>query len=321
MNTPRIILAGGSGFLGQALARHFSFLGWEVVVLTRHPATSIPGARQIAWDGETLGSWTRELEGAAAVVNLSGRSVDCRYTSANRRILIDSRVEPTRVLGEAIARCEMPPKVWLNASSATIYRHTLGAAWDETGSDFTSTPAVHDEFSLDIIHAWEHAFYSANTPRTRRVALRTTMVLGHGSNSVFPVLRRLARLGLGGRMGSGNQFVSWLHQDDFCRAVEWLLAREEVSGPVNLAAPNPLTNAEMMQLFRELAGAPFGLPASEWMLEIGAFFLRTETELILKSRRVIPGKLLAGGFQFRLPTMREALLDLFRNPNPNSIGS
>jgi uncharacterized protein (TIGR01777 family) len=319
MNPPKLILAGGSGFLGHALARHFATLGWEAVTLTRHPAPGNSIARQVLWDGETAGAWTVELDGAAGVVNLAGRSVNCRYTTANRRIIVDSRVKPTRILGEAIARCEKPPRVWLNASSATIYRHTFGPPWDETGTDFTPTPAVRDEFSLDVIHAWEDTFNAAPTPRTRKVALRTTMVLGHAENSVFPVLRRLARFGLGGRMGGGNQFVSWLHEQDFCRAVEWLIAREEVSGPVNLAAPNPLTNAEMMRLFREAVGALIGLPAMEWMLEIGAFFLRTETELILKSRRVIPGKLLAGGFEFRFPTLREALQDLVRNPNQNPL--
>lgn len=302
----KLILAGGTGFLGAALTRHFTALGWEVVVLTRHPSRT----GEVAWDGATVGEWARELEGAHAIVNLCGRSVDCRYTPANRRIIMDSRIKPTRAIGQAIAQCAKPPLVWLNCSSATIYRHTFGDAWDETSTDFTPTAAVHDEFSLDVIHAWENAFNNAPTPRTRKVALRTTMVLGHARNSVFPVLLRLAQSGLGGRMGSGRQFVSWLHQDDFCRAVEWLLAHAEVSGPVNLAAPHPLTNAEMMHLFRQLVGMPLGLPATEWMLEIGAFFLRTETELILKSRRVIAGKLLAGGFEFQYPTLQAALQNL-----------
>ncbi len=314
MNPKKLILAGGTGFLGNALARHFIALHWEVVVLTRHPGPTLPGIRQIIWNGETLDTWTQELEGATAVINLAGRTVDCRYTAANRRLIMDSRVNPTRVLGEAIAHCEKPPGVWLNASSATLYRHTLNRAWDETGVDFTPTPEVRDAFSVDVIRAWESAFEDAITPQTRKVALRTTMVLGHGRNSVFPVLCRLARLGLGGRMGSGDQFVSWLHVEDFCRAVEWLIAHENLTGPVNLAAPNPLPNADMMRLFRNLVGAPFGLPATKAMLEIGAFFLRTETELILKSRRVIPGKLLADGFKFHFPSMPEALQNLFHNP-------
>lgn len=310
MKTQRLILAGGTGFLGRALSTYFIDKGWEVVVLTRHPDPSSPRCREVFWDGENVGHWVQELEGAAAVVNLAGRSVDCRYTANNRRIILDSRVKPTRVLGEAISRCQSPPAAWLNASSATIYRHTFDEAWDETGTDFSPTPAVHDEFSIDVIKAWDGALHDAHVPNTRLQALRTTMVLGHGRNSVFPVLCRLARFGLGGRMGSGDQFVSWIHIDDFCRAVEWLLNHSEVSGPVNVAAPHPLTNAEMMRLFREHVGMSLGLPATEWMLAIGAFFLRTETELILKSRRVVPGKLLASGFTFAHPTFQQAIANL-----------
>ncbi|NDD40050.1 MAG: NAD-dependent epimerase/dehydratase family protein, partial [Verrucomicrobia bacterium] len=196
MNTQRIILAGGSGFLGQALARHFLQLGWEVVVLSRHPQMQRV-AREVAWDAESVGEWSRELEGAAAVVNLTGRTVDCRYTATNRRLILESRVNSTQAIGQAIAQCAQPPGVWLNSSSATIYRHTFGPSWDESGADFTPTPAVKDAFSVEVIHAWERALNEAVTPRTRKVALRTTLVLGQARNSVFPVLRRLARLGLG----------------------------------------------------------------------------------------------------------------------------
>lgn len=311
MSARRFVLAGGSGFLGRILAKHFAALGWEVVVLTRSPRGN-PVAREVPWDAATVGDWARELDGAAAVVNLAGRSVDCRYTAENRRQILASRVNSTRAIGEAIAACAHPPRVWLNASSSTIYRHTLGPAWDESATDFAATPDVHDEFSLQVIHAWERALNEAATPRTRKVALRTTMVLGHARNSVFPMLRRLARFGLGGAMGSGQQFVSWIHAEDFCRAVEFLVTNDELSGPVNLAAPNPLPNAEMMRLFREICGAPLGLglPATKWMLEVGAFFLRTETELILKSRRVISTRLRDAGFKFHFETMRDSLTAL-----------
>lgn len=234
----KLIIAGGSGFLGQALVGHFAKKNWEVVVLTRRPSDRKSRAREVLWDGETIGDWVGELEGATAVVNLCGRSVDCRYTAANRRIIVDSRVKPTRVIGEAIVRCQRPPVTWLNASSATIYRHTLGDPWDESCTDFSATAEARDAFSIDVIRAWERELDSANTPQTRKVALRTTMVLGHGRNSVFPVLSRLARFGLGGRMGSGRQFVSWLHEEDFYRAVEWIIAHESLSGQVNLAAPD-----------------------------------------------------------------------------------
>jgi hypothetical protein len=304
-----MILAGGSGFLGGALAKYFTALKWEVVVLTRHPKPRADGVREVAWDGETVGTWGRELEGAEAVVNLCGKSVDCRYTAENRKLLIESRTLPTRALGQAIANSQSPPRVWLNSSSATLYKHTLDTAMDENGA-LGATPAAKDEFSIEIIRQWESALNEAQTPRTRKTALRTTMVLGMSRNSVVPVLRRLTRLGLGGRMGSGRQFVSWMHQEDFCRAVEWVIAHDELSGPVNFAAPNPLPNAEMMRAFRNLCGVPIGLPATEWMLGIGAFFLRTETELIIKSRRVVPGRLLASGFEFRFPLFRQALADI-----------
>ena len=305
----RIILAGGTGFLGSALAKHFGEMKWEVIVLARQPKRRMDGVREVAWNGESVGDWARELEGAEAVVNLCGKSVDCRYTGNNRKLLIESRTLPTRAIGQAIAACKSPPRVWLNASSATLYKHTFDTPMGENGAQ-GSTRDAKDEFSIEIINQWERAFNESQTPRTRKVAMRTTMVLGLSCNSVVPVLRRLTRLGLGGRMGSGRQFVSWVHQEDFCRAVEWIIAHEELSGPINMAAPNPLPNTEMMRTFRELCGMPIGLPATEWMLEIGAFFLRTETELIIKSRRVVPGRLLASGFEFWFPNFREAVANL-----------
>lgn len=306
--TRRIILAGGSGFLGTALARKFTSRGDDVIVLTRSPQNRSDDVREAAWDAKSLGDWAALLDGADVVINLTGRSVDCRYTERNRRAITASRVDSTRAVGQAIARCTKPPRVWLNASSATIYKHTFDRAADETG-ETGATPEAKDEFSLQVIYQWERAFAEATTPATRKVALRTTMVLGSESG-VFPVLRRLTRLGLGGKMGSGRQYMSWIHVEDFSRAIEWLIEHEELSGPINLAAPNPVTNAEMMRLMRKTCGVPVGLPATRSMLEIGAFFLRTETELILKSRRVVPGKLLASGFQFHFPEIENALRNL-----------
>ena len=304
----RIIIAGGSGFLGTALARTFVTRGDEVFVLTRVPQNRTDGAKDIAWDAKSLGDWASLVDGADVVLNLTGKSVDCRYTQKNRSLIIASRVDSTRVVGEAIARCKNPPRVWLNASSATLYKHDPAKPADEFGPT-GATAEAKDEFSIEVIRRWERALDEASTPRTRKVALRITMVFGTESG-VFPVLRRLARFGLGGRMGSGRQFVSWIHEEDFCRAIEWIIEREDLTGPINLAAPNPLTNAEMMRLVRKECGAPFGLPAAEWMLEIGAFFLRTETELIIKSRRVVPGKLLTSGFQFHFPQLEDALRNL-----------
>lgn len=306
----KIILAGGSGFLGSELAKHFAALGWEVVILTRSPKSRTDAVREVAWDTKTLGDWARELEGATVVVNLTGRSVDCRYTAKNRREIMDSRVNSTRVVGEAIAQSKTPPGVWLNSSTATVYQHTFGKPHDESSQDMDSAVDAKDAFSVEVAQAWERTLNEAKTPNTRKVALRTSMVLGLGQNSVFPVLRRLTKFGLGGRQGSGNQFVSWIHVEDFCRATEWIIAHDNLVGPINQCAPNPLPNTEMMKVFREVCGMPIGLPATEWMLEIGAFFLRTETELIFKSRRVVPGRLLESGFMFRFLTFREALMDL-----------
>ncbi len=309
LNRKRIVLAGGSGFLGQALARHFLKKQCEVVILTRFPQPVSSGIRQVVWDATTPGPWQVELECAYTVVNLTGKSVNCRYYARNRQEILASRVDSTRVIGEAISRCTTPPEIWLNASTATIYRHTFRAPWDESGQ-IEPTPEAKDAFSLEVAQAWEQTFVEAQTPGTRKVALRTAMVLGMGKNSVFPVLRRLVRLGIGGKMGTGNQFVSWVHETDFCRAVEWLLTHDDIHGPVNIAAPNPLPNREMMETLRHICGVPFGLPAATWMLEAGALFLRTETELIIKSRRVIPGRLLKSGFQFQFSTIREAFEDL-----------
>ena len=309
MNARRIILAGGSGFLGHVLRNHFLKQGCDVVVLTRSPRQINGNGRECFWDGRTIGEWTRELDGADVLINLAGRSVDCRYTARNRRLMLDSRVDSTRVLGEAVARCVNPPKVWLNSSTATIYKHNFGAAWDESG-EIGATPEAKDEFSVQIAKAWEQALDATPTPRTRKVALRMAMVFGHGRNSVFPMLCRLARCGLGGHMGSGRQYVSWIHEADLCRAIDWIVEHEDISGPVNLSAPNPVTNREMMASVRELCHAPFGLPAAEWMLEVGALFLRTETELIIKSRRVVPGRLLSSGFQFQFPHLRETMTNL-----------
>lgn len=315
MKPNRIILAGGSGFLGQILAEYFRKQGCVVVILTRSPKKNIAsnGTREVFWNGQTPGEWTRELDGTDVLINLAGRSVDCRYHARNRKLMMDSRIDSTRVLGKAIAKCAYPPKVWLNSSTATIYKHTYGPAWDERG-EIGATPEAQDAFSIEIATAWEREFNAAPTPRTRKVTLRSAMVFGYGANSVFPVLCRLVRFGLGGRMASGRQFVSWIHEIDFCCAIDWILTHQEVTGPVNLAAPNPVTNTEMMATLRRLCHVQFGLPATAWMLEAGAFLLRTEPELIIKSRRVVPGRLLAGGFTFQFTQICDAMANLLSRP-------
>jgi hypothetical protein len=269
----------------------------------------------VAWDAQTLGSWVEELEGAAAVINLAGRSVNCRYHAENRRQVLDSRVHSTRVLGEAIGRAACPPPVWLQMSTATIYAHRFDAPNDEMTGIVGGLEADAPDtwrFSIDVATAWERALDEAVTPQTRKVKLRSAMVMSPDPGGVFATLLRLVRLRLGGAAGSGRQFISWIHDLDFVGSVRWLIEHDEIEGPVNLASPHPLPNAEFMRALRRAWGASFGLPASRWMLEVGAVFLRTETELILKSRRVIPGRLLESGFAFKFPEWQEAACDLCR---------
>jgi hypothetical protein len=309
MKTPRIILAGGAGFAGRLLTSSFAKDGWEVVVLTRSPRTTDGPVRMVGWDGRQMGDWTRELEGAQAVVNLSGRSVNCRYNENNRRQILDSRVLSTKVLGEAIRGCARPPTIWLNAGTATIYKHSFDRTMDENG-EIAATAEAKDEFSVEVAQAWEAAFATAATPETRHVTMRMAMILGAAEGGVYRVLRRLVRLGSGGSMAGGKQFVAWIHEQDFCRAVRWLVDREGFSGPVNMVSPNPVTNREMMRTLRREIGAPFGLPATGRMLEIGAFFLRTETELMIKSRRAVPARLLEAGFEFKFPRLADAVREI-----------
>jgi hypothetical protein len=307
----KIVLPGGSGQVGTMLARAFRGDGHEVVVLSRSPSA---GAwRTVAWDARTLGPWAAELEGADVVINLAGRSVNCRYNATNRRAILDSRVDSTRVLGEAIAGCARPPRVWLQSSTATIYAHRFDAPNDEaTGIVGGDEPGAPDtwRFSIDVARAWERTLDEAVVPGTRRVALRSAMVMSPDRGGIFDVLLGLVRRGLGGKSGDGRQYVSWIHHVDFVNAVRWIIDHDDFAGPVNLASPAPLPNADFMRHLRDAWGARVGLPATRWMLEVGAVFLRTETELVLKSRRVVPGRLAEAGFAFRHPEWGEAAREL-----------
>jgi uncharacterized protein (TIGR01777 family) len=317
----KIVIPGGSGQVGTVLARAFHRRGHEVVVLSRKPANA--AWRMVEWDGETLGDWVSEFEGTDAVINLAGQSVNCRYHDHNRRVIKDSRLKSTKVVGDAIAQAWKPPGVWLQASTATIYAHRYDAPNDEaTGFIGGSEPNAPDtwRFSIDVATEWERALNQAPTPVTRKVLMRSAIVMNPDPGSPFDMLLRLVRFGLGGQSGDGKQYVSWIHDQDFVRAVLWLIEREEFAGPVNLASPNPLTNAEFMSALRSAWGMPFGLPATEWMLEIGAVVLRTETELILKSRRVIPTRLLQSGFDFQFPAWPDAARDLCVRSREKSNG-
>ena len=303
----KVILPGGSGQVGQSLARAFVADGAEVVILSRDPRP-VPNVRVVLWDAETLGEWRKEFEGADVVINLAGRSVNCRYTLENRRLILESRVKSTRVVGQAIAACSTPPPVWLQSATATIYAHRYDAPNDDiAGIIGGNEPRIPDtwKFSYDVAKAWEHELEIGNVPRTRKVALRSAMVMSPDKGGIFDTLLGLVRKGLGGTSGSGKQFVSWIHEQDFYRAIRFLM-EHDLSGAVNVSSPNPLPNAEFMRILRKAWGMPIGLPASKLMLEIGAVFLRTETELILKSRRVVPTRLLEAGFGFDVPKWEDA---------------
>jgi uncharacterized protein (TIGR01777 family) len=309
----KIVIPGGTGQVGHILARHFHQEGHSVAVLSRGP--HIAPWRVIPWDGVTLGPWIEELEGSDVCMNLAGRSVNCRYTLANRRSIFESRVHSTQILSRAIAAIQHPPSVWLNASTATIYRHALDRPMDEATGEFGGNePGAPDtwNFSIQVAKAWEEAFFSNPIPETRKVALRSAMTLSPDRGGVFDVFLGLVRHGLGGTTLPGNQYVSWIHETDFIRAIEFLIERKDIAGAVNLASPHPLPNRDFFRILRRAWGTGIGLPVPRWMIEIGTFLLRTESELILKSRQVVPGRLLDGGFEFCHPDWSDASSELVR---------
>jgi uncharacterized protein (TIGR01777 family) len=307
----KIVIPGGSGHIGRLLSRRFGADGHEVVVLSRSRAPS-RSARVVQWDGRSEGEWIAEIDGADVVINLAGRSVNCRYTKHNLTEMLRSRVQSTEVVGAAIGRASRPPRLWLQASTATIYAHTFRPGHDESGEIGGDEPDVpaYWAFSVDIARAWERALVDAVTPQTRKVALRTAILMGLGRGGAFDLLARLARVGLGGSLGGGRQYMSWIHEADFVRALQFLIEREELSGPVNVAAPVPLTQGGFMAELRGALGVRIGLPATSHMVEMGAFVLRTDSELIMKSRRVVPGRLSDAGFAFEYPTWSAAAREL-----------
>lgn len=307
MKYHKIVLAGGNGYLGTVLAKYFKDKADEVIILSRHDKQTDGNVRTVTWDGKTRGKWTAELVNADLIINLCGKNVNCRYTEKNKKEIFDSRLYPTAVLGEVIRDLYEPPKLWINLTSATIYRHAEDRPQDE------ETGEIGAGFSVDVCNAWEAMFNKFETPKTRKVALRMGIVLG-ASDSVFPRLLNLVKLGMGGKQGNGEQYVSWVHELDAARSIEWLMDHPELSGIFNCTAPNPVKNAELMHIIRQNYGMPIGLPAPEWLLNIGAAIIGTETELILKSRWVLPKRLLNSEFKFQFETATTAIEDIFTTP-------
>ena len=310
----KILLAGGTGQIGQSLIRHFLAQQHEITVLSRHVhIPSHTSIRSLQWDGEILGPWAEVINEIDVVINLAGRTVNCRYTEANLKQMMDSRVNSTRVIGQALEQATKPPQVWLQMSTATIYAHRFDTPHDEDtgaiGGDEANVPDYWS-YSVDIAQAWEREQTRAHTPKTRKVCLRAAMTMTPDLGGIFDTLYRLTRLGLGGSVAGGKQMVSWIHEDDFITALDLLIHHDTIAGPINLCAPHPLSQGEFMRTLRQSMKVKLGLPATKWMAEIGAFVMRTDTELLLKSRYVIPTRLIELGMEFKYPSWPEATRDL-----------
>ena len=297
----KLIIAAGTGFLGQVLINHFKDKFEQIVILTRGNTKTIDGIKYVNWNAKTFSGWENELENATVLINLAGKSVDCRYTKKNKKEILLSRIESTKILNKAVLNCKNPPKHWLNSSTATIYRFSLDKQMDETDGE------IGNDFSINVALSWEKAFFKTETPNTLKTALRTSIVLGKNGGAFIP-LKTLAKIGFGGQQGKGNQFISWIHEEDFVNAINFII-QKEIIGVINIVSPKPIRNYDFMKKLRKTVGFPFGIPMSVFLLEIGSFFIRTETELVLKSRNVIPKKLLENGFKFKFQNVD----DVFQN--------
>ncbi|EJG01786.1 TIGR01777 family oxidoreductase [Flavobacterium sp. F52] len=298
----KLLIAAGTGFLGKVLANHFKNKFDEIVILTREKSQTIDGIKYVNWNAKTFSGWEKELENATVLINLAGKSVDCRYTKENKKEILWSRIESTKILNKAVLKCQNPPKHWLNSSTATIYRFSLDKQMDEVDGE------IGNDFSINVALSWEKAFFKTETPNTLKTTLRTSIVLGKNGGAFIP-LKALAKIGFGGKQGKGNQFVSWIHEDDFANAVNFIIEKE-ITGVINIVSPTPIRNVDFMQKLRKAVGFPFGIPLNTFFLKIGSFLIRTETELVLKSRNVIPKRLLENGFEFKFGEIDKAFRDL-----------
>ncbi|ADY51858.1 domain of unknown function DUF1731 [Pseudopedobacter saltans DSM 12145] len=308
MKYNKIVLAGGNGYLGTVFAKYYKDLAREVIILSRKAKAKEENIETIVWNGSTKGEWISSLEGADVLINLCGKNVNCRYTQKNREEIIASRVVPTKLLGEVIGQMQNPPRLWINITSATIYRHAEDRPQDEYNGD------IGYGFSVDVCKKWEKTFFNTDTPLTRKIALRMGIVLGR-TDAAFPRLLNLVRFGLGGKQGEGEQYISWIHEQDAAKCTEWLIDHEALQGIINCTAPAPVQNTDFMRMIRKAYGVSIGLPAPAWLLEIGAMVIGTETELILKSRWVIPQKLLDSGYNFLFSKADYAIKDLLSIKN------
>lgn len=298
----KIVIAAGTGFLGSVLVDYFQNQCDEIVILTRGKSKVFGKIKFVNWNAKSFSGWESELENADVLINLAGKSVDCRYNDANKAEILNSRIDSTNILIQAILQCKQPPKHWLNSSTSTIYRFSLDKQMDET------TGEIGDDFSMNVAKAWEKAFFETETPNTLKTALRTSIVLGKKGGAFVPI-KNLAQLGFGGQQGKGNQFISWIHETDFARALEFII-QNQMTGVVNIVSPTPSRNKIFMNTLCKKLKVPFGLPISSTMLALGAKIIGTETELVLKSRNVIPRRLVENGFEFKYGELEKAFEQL-----------
>ncbi len=301
----KLIIAAGTGFLGQVLVNHFKNKFDEIVILTRGKSHTIDKIKYVNWNAKTFSGWEYELENATVLINLAGKSVDCRYTEKNKKEILLSRIESTKILNKAVLKCQNPPKHWLNSSTATIYRFSLDKQMDEINGE------IGNDFSINVALSWEKAFFKIETPNTLKTALRTSIVLGKNGGAFIP-LKTLAKTGFGGKQGKGNQFISWIHEEDFANAVDFII-QKEITGVINVVSPEPIPNSNFMTRLRKAVDFPFGIPVNIFLLKIGSLFIRTEAELVLKSRNVIPKRLLENGFKFKFGDIDTAFENLLNN--------
>lgn len=299
----KLIIAGGTGFLGNVLVEYFKKNVEKIIILTRSRKKDFENINFLLWDGKSQGDWAKAIEGADVLINMTGKSVDCRYTPENKVLILSSRIDSTKILGEAIAQCKKPPRVWLNSSTATIYRHSLNKQMGEDNGE------LGEGFSVGIARAWEKQFFSHKLSNTRQVALRTSIVFGKEGGAFIPI-KRLSQIGMGGKQGQGNQKVSFIHEIDFARSIDFIINEPTLKGSVNIASPKPTTNEILMKTLREKLNMPIGIPLGKKLLTFGAKLINTETELILKSRNVIPTKLNQQGFKFKYDTLEKTIENL-----------
>lgn len=300
----KIVIAAGTGFLGNVLVNYFKSKFEEIIVLTRAESKTIGTIKYVNWNAKTLSGWEKELENTYILINLTGKSVDCRYTEFNKNEILNSRIDSTKILNQAVLQCKNPPIHWLNSSTSTIYRHSIDKEMDEYSGE------IGTDFSMDVAQSWEKSFFETETPKTLKTALRTSIVLGKKGGAFLP-LKNLVKFGLGGKQGNGNQFISWIHEEDFARAVEFIID-EKLTGIINIVSPKPIKNREFMKTLQKSLKVVVGIPVGERLLKIGAKLIGTESELVLKSRNVIPKRLTENGFDFEYGDLKKTFDNLIK---------